>query len=126
MQTQILIILFICHFLADFTHLSTKWMLQAKSFGHPLYPIFVHASVHAILMWFSLKVLFDIESLLSFYLFLFQLVTHFTIDVLKGKVNVLFPALQSSNNKSHWIVFGFDQLLHSVVIIIMSSYSIKI
>ncbi len=125
MQTQILIILFICHFLGDFSHLATKWMFQAKSFGYPLYPIFVHASVHAILMWVTLRVIFNVESLLSFYLFLFQLITHFTIDVLKGKMNMLFPELQSSNNRGYWVVFGFDQLLHSLVIITMSFYAIK-
>ena len=32
-QTQILIGLFICHFLADYTHLSTAWMLNAKRLG---------------------------------------------------------------------------------------------
>ena len=31
-----------------------------------------------------------------------------------------FPALQSPANKWPWIVFGFDQLLHALVIIGMS------
>ena len=35
-----------------------------------------------------------------------------------GKLNVLFPVLKSPENKSHWWVFGADQLLHQIVIII--------
>ncbi|MCX6185983.1 MAG: hypothetical protein NTU43_03160, partial [Bacteroidetes bacterium] len=50
MQTQILIGLFICHWLADYTLLSTAWMLNAKRFGKPLFPIFIHAAMHTMLM----------------------------------------------------------------------------
>ncbi len=50
MQTYILIGLFICHFLADYTHLSTNWMLNAKRLGKPLHPILIHAMVHTLLM----------------------------------------------------------------------------
>jgi hypothetical protein len=49
-QTTILIGLFICHFLADYTHLSTAWMLNAKRLGTPLFPIFCHAFVHMFIM----------------------------------------------------------------------------
>jgi len=34
-------------------------------------------------------------------------------------------SLQSPANKWHWVVFGFDQLLHAIVIITMSAYAIK-
>jgi len=107
--------LFICHFLADYTHLSTSWMLNAKRLGKPLFPIFTHALVHASLMTLFLS--FFTKYL--FILFLFQLITHFLIDTLKGKMNVWFPSLNSPANKWHWIIFGFDQLLHSLVIISM-------
>ncbi|MEO6902401.1 MAG: hypothetical protein ABI315_04515 [Bacteroidia bacterium] len=51
MNNSILLIsLFFCHFLADFTHLSTNWMLSAKRLGKPLFPILSHAAVHAALM----------------------------------------------------------------------------
>ncbi len=55
METKFFAILFmlmVCHYLADFTVLSTGWMLKAKQFGKPLYPILAHASVHALLMGF--------------------------------------------------------------------------
>ena len=123
LQTQILIGLFICHFFADYTHLSTTWMLNAKRFGKPLFPIFIHAYIHMFIMGVFLS-LIGLKNELYF-LMPFQLVTHFLIDTLKGKMNVWFPSLQSPANKWHWFVFGFDQLLHAVVIILMSLYAVS-
>ena len=128
MQTQILIGLFICHFLADYTHLSTAWMLNAKRLGKPFFPIFVHATIHSILMGFFLQFYVKSNNVFNeklFILIAFQLVTHFLIDVWKGRMNGWFPALQSPANKWHWIVFGFDQLLHALVIIGMSLYAVS-
>lgn len=122
-MTTLLISLFVCHFLADYTHLSTGWMLSAKRLGKPLYPIFTHAFIHASLMLVVMRVGFNIESLTAFYLFMFQLITHFLIDVWKGRMNGWFPALQSPANKWHWIVFGGDQLLHAIVIILMATWA---
>jgi hypothetical protein len=124
MQTQILIGLFICHWLADYTHLSTSWMLNAKRLGKPLFPIFIHAAIHSMLMSLILGWFIGFTNVWA-YLVLFQLVTHFLIDTSKGKMNVWFPTLQSPANKWHWIVFGFDQLLHALVIIIMSLYAVS-
>jgi hypothetical protein len=124
MQTQILIGLFICHFLVDYTHLSTAWMLNAKRLGKPLYPIFTHAFIHASLMLVLLALVFGFSGFKLAALFGFQLITHFLIDVWKGRMNGWFPTLQSPANKWHWIVFGFDQLLHALVIIGMSLYAV--
>ena len=123
-QTQILIGLFICHFLADYTHLSSNWMLSAKRLGKPLFPIFAHAGMHTILMFITL-IYFDVDLKLAFELSAFQLTTHFLIDLWKGRMNGWFPALQSPANKWHWIIFGFDQFLHALVIIIMSYLATK-
>jgi len=121
MSIQILLGLFFCHFLSDYTHLSTTWMLNAKRLGKPLFPIFVHSLVHTILMGIFLLCILSKE---QYYLLLtvlpLQLISHFLIDVWKGKMNVLFPILQSPANKFHWIIFGFDQYLHTVVIVIMT------
>jgi hypothetical protein len=121
MQTQILIGLFICHFVADYTHLSTSWMLDAKRLGKPFLPILTHAMVHTLLMGIFLGCM-GISN--TFLLMGLQLITHFIIDVWKGRMNNLFPELQYPLNKWHWIVFGFDQLLHSIIIILMAYYSI--
>lgn len=119
MNTSILLIsLFFCHFLADYTHLSTNWMLSAKRFGKSLFPILSHAAVHATLMGIVLTV-FGIRGDILWQLIGFQLITHFLIDVWKGRMNGWFPSLQNPTNKWYWIIFGFDQLLHAIVIILM-------
>jgi hypothetical protein len=126
-QTIILIGLFVCHFLADYTHLSTSWMLNAKRLGKPLFPIFMHALNHASLMSIFLIAYyrFDILGMIdnhSFSVITFQLITHFFIDVGKGRMNGWFPTLQNPANKWHWVMFGFDQLLHAIVVIVMAHY----
>lgn len=121
MNSTLLVSLFFCHFLADFTPLSTAWMLNAKRLGKPLGPIFTHAFIHASLMLVALRCAYGISGQLSCFLFVFQLLSHFGIDTLKGRMNGWFPSLQSPANKLHWVVFGADQFLHAVVIIIMAS-----
>jgi len=115
----LLILLNICHWLADYSHLSTNKMLAAKKTGKPLMPIFQHAYMHATLM--TCVLLFYTDARTAVLLWSFQLVTHFTIDVLKGKCNVWFPSVANPADKAHWYIFGFDQLLHQIVIIIMVS-----
>lgn len=119
MQTQILIALFFCHWIADYTWLSTSWMLNAKRFGKPLIPILIHALVHATLMGIVLKIFLPNNGVVM-WLVLLQLSTHFIIDVWKGRMNGWFPVLQSPTNKLHWVIFGLDQYLHALVIIFMS------
>ena len=116
--------LLFCHFLADYTHLSTNWMLSAKRLGKPLFPIFIHAAMHAMLMSLVLGWFIGFTNDWA-YLVIFQWVTHFIIDVWKGRMNGWFTTLQSPANKWHWVIFGFDQLLHMVVIFIMYKYIIQ-
>lgn len=116
----LLILLFVCHYLGDFTPLSNAWMQQAKQFGRPLFPILCHAAVHAFLMLIVL--LFFIEPKIALSLSLFQCLAHFSIDVLKGKMNGWFPILQDASKKGYWMIFGFDQLLHQATILTMVGY----
>lgn len=124
MNETILLALFFCHFLADYTHLSTPWMLGAKRLGKPLIPIFIHASVHAFLMLVAIKIILiangDFRADIIFYCAAIQLITHFAIDVLKGRMNVWVPVVSNPANKFHWWLFGFDQYLHAIVIIFMT------
>jgi len=122
MTPLILIGLFFCHFLADFTPLSTKEMLAAKKFGTPIHPIFAHAAIHGSMMAVFLHLFAGINYELSVSVAMFQVVTHFFIDLLKGKLNFWFPIFQDNTNKAHWMLFGFDQFLHAVVIILMAYY----
>lgn len=118
METILLLTLFFCHFLADYTHLSTAWMLSAKRLGSPIAPIWFHAKVHAALMAIAILPFTGFTSTWAWSV-IFQQITHFLIDVWKGRMNGWFPSLQNPANKWHWIVFGFDQYLHAVVIILM-------
>lgn len=132
MESNILILLlslFFCHFLADFTHLSTNWMLRAKQFGSPIFPILCHAFIHATLMATTLEIychytIYGYETKLFEFtrvdkLFFLQLITHFLIDFWKGRMNFWFPVLTDPSNKLHWILYGFDQYLHAIVILVM-------
>ena len=123
METTILLIaLFFCHFLADYTHLSTPWMLNAKRLGKPLLPILCHALTHGLIMWLPLYFISMADVREVNLMITFQVGTHFLIDVCKGRMNGWFPSLQSHANKWHCIVFGFDQFLHGTVIILMVHY----
>ena len=86
-------------------------------------PIFAHALTHACFMRLALWVIVpDADWFLPI---MFQVVSHFVIDVLKGRMNEWFPALQSPVNKWHWIMFGADQFFHAAAIIIMVELIIK-
>lgn len=117
MHIEILILLFLCHFLADYTYLSTNWMLTAKKFGYPLFPIFVHASIHAILMGFIILIYLPLYE--TVIISLIQLSTHWLIDIGKGRLNKANPSIMDPTNKLHWCVFGMDQFFHTIVIIMM-------
>lgn len=118
----LLVAFFVCHWAADYTHLSTSWMLNAKRLGTPLHPILAHAAVHAVLMSF-VALCFLIPIAIVAKLFLFQLSTHFIIDVWKGRASARIPSLQNPANKYHWYMFGFDQLLHALAIIAMFNFT---
>jgi hypothetical protein len=124
MQIQILIGFFFCHFLADFTHLSTDKMLSAKKLGKPIIPIVEHAGMHGVLMGIFLAFYLPVAQPLFWNILMLQIWSHLIIDVWKGRMNGWFPSLQNPANKFHWILFGFDQFLHACVIVKMSEYAI--
>jgi hypothetical protein len=125
----ILIILLIIHWAADYTHLSRPYMLAAKKTGSPLMPILHHSFIHAgfmmsaIIIYQHVTNTFTIDIILL--CFIIELITHFFIDVLKGKLNVWFPSLANPANPFHWYVFGLDQLLHFLVIILISFLTVN-
>ncbi|SKA29889.1 Protein of unknown function [Chitinophaga eiseniae] len=115
MKEVYLMLLFVAHFLGDYTHLSRPFMLKAKATGSPVLPIALHGAVHGVLMGFI--TLWFYGTLPALAVFAFQAVTHMIIDILKGRLNVWFPSLRNAANIYHWYVFGFDQLLHATVIV---------
>lgn len=119
---KIFIALLIGHWLGDYTHLSTPWMLQAKRLGTPLNPILAHAIVHCVITGLVL-ILYALPFKVILLGIAIQLVTHFAIDVWKGRMNSWFPALQSPANPFHRYIFGLDQTLHILVLLLIWNLS---
>ena len=117
MPYLLLLSLFVAHWLGDYSPLQTARMLRAKALGRPLLPIAAHAAVHTTLMAAVLLVLVPGPGVGP--ALVLQAVSHFGIDALKGRLNGWFPALRDPTRQSHWVVFGFDQMLHHAVIVAM-------
>jgi hypothetical protein len=114
----LLIILLFCHYICDYTDLSTDKMLAAKRIGKPLYPILLHAWVHGLVMLIAMY-LYGVPVDTLVVCTLIQVQSHFVIDVLKGRLNTWVPVVANPANRLHWYVFGLDQLLHQLVIVWM-------
>lgn len=110
-----LILFNICHWLGDYTHLSSPEMLKAKAVGRPLMPIFNHAVVHGLLMAFACGCIKN--NTIVYWVWGIQTISHFIIDALKGRCNVWFPKLKDTSKYPYWCVFGLDQFAHQLVII---------
>ena len=113
----LLIALLICHYLADFC-LTWPALIRSKADGRNVWPILLHAAVHAVLMGVCLLV-FGVTTEQLFLLMSLELVTHFIIDVGKAALSVKIPLLADIKRKPYWVLFGLDQLLHQLVVIII-------
>lgn len=110
--------LFTCHWLADYTPLSTRTMLKAKATGEPWHPILLHGATHGALMCLTVLA-FTQDIGHALFALIFQTFTHWGIDTLKGRFNVWFPSVKDTTKYFHWVVFGADQLLHNIIILII-------
>ena len=119
----LLISLLVCHYLADFCFTSPA-MIRAKADGRNPWPIMLHASIHASLMGLCLligRVAWDMLLLLM----LVELISHFLIDTGKGRLTAFYPVLADLQKKPYWMLYGFDQLLHLLVIVFIWYYGIS-
>ncbi|MCU0416093.1 MAG: DUF3307 domain-containing protein [Cytophagaceae bacterium] len=122
--TYIYLGLFFCHWLGDFTPLSTPRMLAAKAKGSPISIIGLHAVIHAVLMGLFLF-LIQVPLVLIFYIIAFEGISHWLIDIVKGKLTLHFSStLGNSAHNSYWMLFGADQLAHTIVILIIGQWVI--
>ncbi len=119
----LLIALLVGHYLADFC-LTTPVMIRAKAGGHNLWPILFHASIHAGLVGVCLLCWHTSWILLLMMMFM-ELVTHFLIDTAKGLLTSRFPLLADQQKKPHWMLYGFDQLLHILVMVLIWYYCVR-
>lgn len=117
MPFTLLILLIVCHFVADYC-LTTPQMLAAKASGKRLHHIVLHAGVHAVLMGIVFLI-YGTDLQLVAILFSIELVSHFVIDYMKGLAGRCFPACADVKKKAFWVVYGLDQLLHLLVIVAM-------
>lgn len=111
-ETYLLLQLFFGHFLGDFTPFLTVKMIAAKEKGKPLYPILMHALVHASFV-FTILLFHNIEWHIIILCTLFELFAHFTIDVLKGKTAEKYPCTKNPKKRMFWATLGIDQFLHA-------------
>ena len=119
----IILLFFVCHYLADFTHLSTDYMLKCKSDGE-ISGILLHAFTHVTLFMFATLLMYDF--VLAQKVFWFQLVIHFVIDWLKWFISAAEARFTCTEDRSYWYIFGLDQLLHYVTIIFIADVIIEV
>lgn len=114
-MTLLLITLLVCHYLADYC-LTFPVMIRAKADGRNLWPILLHAAIHAFLMGVCLLFWFVSWELLLLLVGV-ELISHFVIDTAKGRMMAHLPIFADIRRKPYWVLYGFDQLLHLMVII---------
>lgn len=114
-MTVLFVTLLVCHYLADFC-LTSPVMIRAKADGRNVWPILLHASVHALMIGLCL-LLWGISWKLVLLMMLTELVTHFLIDTGKGRLTARYPTLADQQHKPYWMIYGFDQFLHLLVIV---------
>jgi len=108
---MILYQLIFSHLVFDYGKALTPEMIKAKAKGYPYIPIFQHAMLHAIGVF--LVLMFNSISVEKVILAsAFEFITHFCIDVTKGRVETKWPKLKDQTNPYHWHLFQLDQFLH--------------
>ena len=112
--TLLLIVLLVCHYLADFCLTSPD--------GRNLLPILLHASIHGALMGICL-LCWNVSWKCILAMIAWEIVSHFLIDLAKARVSVHFPRLADMRFRPYWMLFGFDQLLHLVVVVFIWHYA---
>ena len=119
---QLLIALLVCHYLADFC-LTFPIMIRAKADGRHLWPIMLHAFVHTLLVGLCLLI-WGVTWNMLLLLMALELISHFLIDTCKARLSARFPYLADLRNKLYWMLYGFDQLLHLLVLVLIWWYAL--
>ena len=115
MNIVLLILLLVCHYLADFC-LTLPIMIRAKADGRGVGGIMLHSVVHAVLMGICL-LLFCVPTDTWLLLMVIEWLSHFIIDSAKGRLSVRWPVLSNASKKPYWMLYGLDQLFHQLVIV---------
>jgi Protein of unknown function (DUF3307). len=114
--------LFVTEFMLN-KGVKDSWILdmlcgKPKSSNDWILPLSSHCFIHMLpTIAISYCVLKDTE--VSFYLGLFDFVSHFIIDRLKASPN--YGGKYSASDKKYWMCFGLDQLAHNTIYILILS-----
>ena len=118
----LLLSLLICHYLGDFCFTSPG-MIKAKADGRRPWPILLHSGIHAALVGVCL-ICWRVPLKTVLMMMLLEVVSHFVIDLGKGLLSGRFSILSDSKRKPYWMLYGFDQLLHLSVLLLICHLSL--
>ena len=113
--------LFFAHYLGDFTPLVTRRMLEAKSNGSPMLPIFFHAGVHAVLITCVILVAAFPAWKILLLAAAIEFFTHFAIDAGRAALGQRFPDVNNPGRSAFWHLLGVDQFAHAAVLIFLAA-----
>ena len=120
-----LIVMLVMHYLGDFTHLLTKSMLASKENykEHGVLGILYHAFTHGFLIGAAA---YAMSANLSIGIMVFGLITisHFFIDFGKAYLSLKYPITKDMSKRQYWYVFGLDQLLHMIFIVMACAITV--
>lgn len=118
-----LLSLLICHYLGDFCFTSPG-MIKAKADGRRPWPILLHSCIHAALVGVCL-ICWRVPLKTVLMMMLLEVVSHFLIDLGKGLISGRSSILSDPKQKSYWMLYGFDQLLHLSVLLLICYLSMN-
>jgi hypothetical protein len=115
------------HFIADFIFQTRN---MGKNKGKNIYWLLTHVLVYTTITIFGWALLIDSVDIL--YLFLLTFSTHFATDFITSKVSgyCYIKSLETKHNNyksskwewRFWSTIGFDQLIHSITLILTYNY----
>lgn len=117
----LLVLLFVAHFLGDFTPLVTQAMLKAKAAGAPLGPFVRHAAIHGCLVALAVSAVARPDLGLLALAAGLEFGGHLSIDWIRAQAGQKWPAQANPSTQTYWTALGLDQLAHALVLIAIAA-----
>lgn len=114
---MLLVLLFVAHFLGDFTPLLSRRMLEAKASGAPLGPFVHHAAIHGSLVALAVAVAVRPGLELLAMAASLEFGSHLAIDWIRARAGKKWPAQANPSTQTYWTALGLDQLAHALVLV---------
>ena len=113
----LLVLLFVAHFLGDFTPLVTPAMLKAKTTGAPIGPFIRHAAIHGGLVALAVAAVARPGPGLLAMAASIEFGGHLAIDWIRARAGQKWPAQGNPSTQTYWTTLGLDQLAHALVLV---------